>query len=68
MEDTLWVLTDKEKEYLTNSLNPYSNGRYSLSGVLKLKEIKDTCLNPYSNGRYSLSKKLSDYDKERISS
>ena len=37
------------------SLNPYSDGRYSMSWVLMLKVVPVLMgLNPYSNGRYSM--------------
>ena len=39
----------------TLSLNPYSNGRYSLSFKEDSHRIHKRSLNPYSNGRYSLS-------------
>ena len=55
MEDTLWVetLVDRLRK---GSLNPCSNGRYSLSHYLPdMKFIPS--LNPCSNGRYSLRAK-----------
>ena len=36
-------------------LNPYCNGRYSLSYQFLEYEKRLTGLNPYCNGRYSLS-------------
>ena len=55
MEYTLWergviVLL---KDIL--SLNPYSNGIYSLRSSLIRVMVFAMCLNPYSNGIYSLS-------------
>ena len=38
------------------SLNPYSNGRYSMRlWERDLTEMPSVGLNPYSNGRYSMS-------------
>ena len=38
------------------SLNPYSNGRYSMRYLLMAQIIPGSVsLNPYSNGRYSMS-------------
>ena len=36
-------------------LNPYSNGRYSMSLIVFSLMANRTGLNPYSNGRYSMS-------------
>ena len=38
------------------SLNPYSIGRYSMSGYTPLNSDGTPSLNPYSIGRYSMSR------------
>jgi len=44
------------------SLNPYSTGRYSMSGILSGERLAFYRLNPYSTGRYSMS----DFDDEGV--
>ena len=55
MEDTLWVARTMDGS-TQSSLNPYSNGRYSMGMRLSRLYSLLWCLNPYSNGRYSMGK------------
>ena len=56
LEDTLWGVQNLFKvALLRNSLNPYSNGRYSMGALCLLwHKFPLDSLNPYSNGRYSM--------------
>ncbi len=56
MEDTLWEAVALEQfNKVNNGLNPYCNGRYSMSYFRNhIFTIINQSLNPYCNGRYSM--------------
>ena len=57
MEYTLWVFVSLMLIIrLSGSLNPYSNGIYSMRWTTSSWPCCALCLNPYSNGIYSMSK------------
>ena len=56
MENTLWVEIINHIEKIEKSLNPYYNGKYSMSGdSIPELTLDALCLNPYYNGKYSMS-------------
>ena len=54
MEDTLWAPAGALTDNQDLSLNPYSNGRYSMGQQKTELFWVNMSLNPYSNGRYSM--------------
>ena len=44
----------KPSYLMMHSLNPYSNGRYSMGVGTIIHTPQSSGLNPYSNGRYSM--------------
>ena len=56
MEDGHWQWVRRCSLLCLQSLNPYCNGRWSLTKIICQQTAKNMrCLNPYCNGRWSLT-------------